>query len=100
LYFSRGEAARTRIEVNHPMKAIKKVLSLIWRGWMKFAHILGYINTRILLTVTYFVIFAIAGIIRFFARADLLDRKMNRQPTYYRNREPFKDTIQTVRRQF
>lgn len=82
------------------MKAIKKFFSLLWRGWMKFAHILGYINTRILLTATYFVIFAIAGIIRFFVRADLLDRKMTKQASYYRDREPFKDTLETVRRQF
>lgn len=82
------------------MKPIKQFFSLIWRGWMKFAHILGYINTRILLTVTYFVIFAIAGIIRFFVRADLLDRKMTKKASYYHSREPFKDTLESVRRTF
>jgi hypothetical protein len=82
------------------MKLIVQFFRLIWRGWMKFAHILGYINTRILLTVTYFVIFAIAGIIRFFVRADLLDRKMDKKESYYHKREPFKDTIQSVRRTF
>lgn len=82
------------------MKPILQFFSLLWRGWKKFAHVLGMVNTRILLTVTYFVIFAVAAIGVLLSRADLLDRKMDKQPTYYRNREPFKDTLQTVRRQF
>jgi hypothetical protein len=82
------------------MKAIKQFFSLLWRGWMKFAHILGVINTKILLTITYFVVLAVAAIIRMLVRADLLDRKMEKKPTYYHNREPFKDTLETVRRTF
>ena len=82
------------------MKPILQFFSLLWRGWKKFAHILGIVNTRILLTVTYFIILAIAGLIRMLIRADLLDRRMDPKPTYYHNREPFKDTLQTVRRQF
>jgi hypothetical protein len=82
------------------MKPITQFFSLLWRGWKKFAHILGIINTRILLTVTYFVLLAIAAIVRAITRADLLDRKMDRKPSYYHAREPFKDTLETVRRQF
>ncbi|HEX6791231.1 MAG TPA: hypothetical protein VF247_07975 [Candidatus Krumholzibacteria bacterium] len=82
------------------MKFILKPFLLLWQGWKKFAHILGIINTRILLTITYFVLLSVAALIRTIARADLLDRKMEKKPTYYRNREPFKDTIQSVRRTF
>jgi len=82
------------------MKAIKQFFSLLWRGWKKFAHVLGIVNTRILLTISYFVIFAIAWLFTRLARTDLLDRKMNKAPTYYHPREPFKDTLETVRRQF
>jgi hypothetical protein len=82
------------------MKPILNFFSLLWRGWKKFAHILGMINTRILLTITYFVIFAVAFLGVVFSRADLLDRKMEKKPTYYRARTPFKDTLQSVRRQF
>jgi hypothetical protein len=82
------------------MSAIKQFFSLLWRGWKKFAHVLGIVNTRILLTVTYFVIFAVAWVISRLARADLLDRKIKKVPSYYHIREPFKDTIETVRRQF
>lgn len=82
------------------MKPILNFFSLIWRGWKKFSHILGAINTRILLTLTYFIIFAFAFLAVVFSRADLLDRKMEKKPTYYRTRDPFKDTLQSVRRQF
>ena len=82
------------------MKPIKQFFSLLWRGWMKFAHVLGVVNTKILLTVTYFVLLAVAAVIRIITRADLLDRKMDKKPSYYHNREPFKDTIETVRRTF
>jgi hypothetical protein len=82
------------------MSAIKQFFSLLWRGWKKFAHVLGIVNTRILLTITYFVVFAVAWLFTRLARADLLDRRIRKVPSHYRDREPFKDTIQTVRRQF
>ncbi len=82
------------------MKYILMPFSLLWRGWKKFAHILGIVNTKILLTITYFILLSVAALIRSLVRADLLDRKMDKKPSYYKNREPFKDTIQTVRRTF
>ena len=82
------------------MKYILYPFLLLWKGWKKFAHILGVVNTRILLTATYFVIFAVAFIGVLISRADLLDRKMDKKASYYHNREPFKDTLQTVKRTF
>lgn len=79
---------------------MKKFFSLIWRGWKKFAHVLGIINTRILLTVSYFVIFAIASVITKVTGQDLLDRRMKREATYYHPHEPVQATIEAVRRQF
>ena len=82
------------------MEFIKKFFSLIWRGWKKFAHVLGIINTRILLTISYFVIFAFASLITAFARKDLLDRRMTRASTYYHDHETIHATLETARRQF
>jgi predicted anti-sigma-YlaC factor YlaD len=82
------------------MKLIIDFFKLLWKGWKKFAHILGVVNTRILLTITYFIIFAIASLAVLMSRADLLDRKMDKKASYYHNREPFKDTLQTVKRSF
>ena len=82
------------------MRPIKQFLSLLWRGWKKFAHVLGIVNTRILLTITYFIMFAFAWLFITLRRADLLDRKIDQSPSFYRHREPFKDTLETVRRTF
>jgi Saxitoxin biosynthesis operon protein SxtJ len=76
-----------------------KVLKLIWRGWMAFAHALGWFNARVLLTVTYFVVIAIAWIGTRLSRADLLDKRPDK-PAHYHDREPFKDTLASCRRQF
>ena len=76
-----------------------KFFKLIWRGWMKFAHVLGWINTRILLTITYFVVIAIAWISTQLSRADLLDKRPGKA-VHYHDRKPFKDTVASCRRQF
>jgi len=45
------------------MKILKKIWAGFKKGWMKFAHILGKINTTILLSIVYFVIIGIYSII-------------------------------------
>jgi hypothetical protein len=79
---------------------MKKFFSLLWRGWKKFAHVLGIINTRILLTVSYFVILAVAAVTSKVAGKDLLDRRMKRAETYYHPHEPIQATLESCRRQF
>jgi hypothetical protein len=79
---------------------MKAFFSLIWRGWKKFAHGLGIVNTKILLTLTYFIIMAIAAIIAYLVRADLLDRRMRKEASYWRKRERVDISIDACRRQF
>ena len=79
---------------------MKKFFSLLWRGWKKFAHVLGIINTRILLTISYFVILAFASIFTKLGRKDLLDRNMSPKPTFYYPHEPVAATVEACRRQF
>jgi hypothetical protein len=79
---------------------MKKFFSLIWRGWKKFAHVLGIINTRILLTVSYFVILAFAAVITKITGKDLLERRMKPAQSYYHEHEPVQATLEACRRQF
>jgi hypothetical protein len=79
---------------------MKKLLSLIWRGWKKFAHGLGIINTRILLTITYFIIIAVASVGARLFGADLLDRRMKPKESYWHDREPLSADLESCRRQF
>ncbi len=65
------------------------ILIPIERGWMKTAHALGWINTRILLLILFF---AVLTPIRFFLwifKKDLLDERINpSQASYWVVREP------------
>lgn len=49
-----------------------KVVRVAHDGWMSFSHVLGWINTRVLLVVVYFVVITpIALIMRLFGRGSL-----------------------------
>lgn len=82
------------------MHLIKKFFSLLWRGWKKFAHVLGIVNTRILLTISYFVILAFAAVITKVMGKDLIDRRMKPAPSFYHPHEPIQATVEACRRQF
>lgn len=45
------------------MRILKKIWEVLKKGWMKFAHILGVINTTILLSIMYFVVVGVYSII-------------------------------------
>jgi hypothetical protein len=79
---------------------MKKFFSLLWRGWKKFAHVLGIIQTRILLTIAYFVMIAFASVLTRIMGKDLLDRRLKSGPTYYHQHEPITATLESCRRQF
>lgn len=38
-------------------------LSVAYRGWMRFAHAIGWFNSRVLLTIVYFVVIMPIGLI-------------------------------------
>lgn len=80
--------------------SMKKFFLLIWRGWKAVAHALGIVNTKILLTVAYFIIIAIgAGLTRLFG-ADLLDKRRKKKDSFWSVREPVEVTIESCKRQF
>jgi hypothetical protein len=59
-------------------------LGPLYRGWMKFAEVLGWINTRLLLGfVFYAMITPIGFLVRFFGR-DPMARKFDPQAASYR----------------
>ncbi len=72
------------------MKTVIRWLKILYKGWMKFAHFIGKINTTILLTFFYFLIFGIAKMITVIGKKDLLDLKLGDRLTYWRVRKNFK----------
>ena len=59
-------------------------LFVVYRVWMKFGHIAGWINTRIILGIMFYFIFFPAGILmRLFAK-DPMARKLDSTAKSYR----------------
>jgi len=54
---------------------MRKFLSKIWAGWKRFAHILGRINTAIILFLFYYLIFAPFGMVMRLFGYDSLRKK-------------------------
>jgi hypothetical protein len=75
-------------------------LGPVEKGWMKFGHVLGWINTRIILTVLFaLVVTPIGAVARLFR--DPLDRRLNDdKPTYWLPRKSAPGRPEAYERQF
>jgi hypothetical protein len=62
---------------------IPAVLKPIHIFWMKLAHVLSWINTRLLLCVVFYVLFFPIGLIMKLFGFDPLDRKLERDRSSY-----------------
>jgi hypothetical protein len=78
-----------------------KVLGPIYAGWMKFAFVLGWVNSRILLSVIFVFLFIPTSLImRIFGR-DALERQFNRKASsYWVDRDLIKSVQEHCERQF
>lgn len=68
------------------------VLKPVYVGWMMFAFVLGWVNTRIILGVFYYFILTPIGLILRLTGKDLLDKRLDRSAKTYwirRERVPF-----------
>lgn len=61
-----------------PGLLIPTILGPVHRGWMAFAMVLGHINTRIILTVLFYLVFTPIGLIMRLFR-DPLNRSLRHQ---------------------
>ena len=63
---------------------LTEVLRPVFYVWMKLGHVLGWINTRIILGLVFFIMFApIALLLRILGK-DPLQRKLNDEVRTYR----------------
>ena len=63
--------------------SLPMALRPIYKVWMKFAEALGWINTRIILSVIFFLVFTPYGILARLLGKDLLDLKWKRRADSY-----------------
>ena len=80
---------------------LPKVLSPIYKLWMGLAGILGWINTRILLGLIFYLVFTPIGLIMRVLRRDVLKRKVDPSvDTYWVDREKNSNIKEHFKRQF
>lgn len=59
-------------------------LFVIYRIWLKFGHVAGWINTRIILGIMFYLVFFPAGILMRFFGKDPMARKLDGAMNSYR----------------
>lgn len=75
-------------------------LKVMYKAWMKFAHALGWVNTRIILSLVYFLIFTPIAVLFKVIGKELLDRRFETVGSYWIKREPRIFRQDDYRRQF
>jgi hypothetical protein len=70
------------------------------KWWMLFAHALGWVNTRILLSIFYLIILAIPAIILRLLRRDPLRRSFHNGVTYWQEKPQLDHSMDRAKRQF
>ena len=69
--------------------------------WMKLAHLLGWVNTRLLLGIIFFVIITPMAIVMKVLGRDALNRKINKDAdSYWIPRPPIESVKEHCERQF
>jgi hypothetical protein len=64
------------------------VLRWPYYGWMKFAGVLGWVNTRVLLTLFFFLVLTPVGLVMWLFRRDALGRRLAKgSASYWERRE-------------
>ena len=73
----------------------------IYIFWMKLAFILGWVNTRILLIILFYLVFAPLGLAMKLFRVDSLDRRIDKQKdSYWHKKEKKYFSLLNYERQF
>ena len=68
---------------------LKPVLRPIYVLWMKFAYVLGWVNTRLLLGIFFYVVITPVGLVLRLLGRDPLTRKIDRsQSSYWTKPDP------------
>jgi hypothetical protein len=80
--------------------AIPPAAMVFHRAWMTLAGVLGYVNSRILLAIIFYLILSPLGVIKRVFGSDLLDRRSGKAPSYWRQRTATRQTREGFERAF
>jgi hypothetical protein len=94
LYWLAGAAAWLLAALVYP-----KGLAPLYKVWMAFGHALGWVNSRIILGIVFFVVVMPMGLVMRLFGKDFLSMRPNRSGSYWVQRQQ-KLTPQSMRNQF
>jgi len=63
--------------------ALPALLKPVYILWMKLAFVMGWINTRLILCMLFYLLFAPMGLVMRLFKVDLLDRKIEKNKDSY-----------------
>ncbi|MBI04414.1 MAG: sxtJ [Pelagibacteraceae bacterium] len=76
------------------------ILKPLYIGWMIFAVILGWIMTRVILSIVFYLIMTPIGLIVKLLGKDFLALKISDSKTYWNNRDNYTEKNQNYEKQF
>lgn len=79
---------------------LNNVGSRFYRWWMMFAHALGYVNTKILLTIFYVLVIGPVWLIATVMRSDFLGLRTKGKTTFWKPRSSEQGTRESSLHQF
>ncbi len=82
------------------MKTLREIGRTLYKWWMRFAHLLGFMNTRILLTITYFLLVGPTSLLMRLFGKDPLNLKFRKTTSFWIDREPREHSLENARHQF
>jgi len=68
--------------------------------WMRAAHALGWLNTRLLLILVYYLVMTPTGVVMRLVGRDPLDRRLNDRPSYWVERKRYPEPRGSMERRF
>lgn len=77
-----------------------RFLRPVHKHWMQMAHALGWLNTRVLLGLVYFLVMTPIGIVMRLMGRDPLDRRLKDRPSYWVGRKQPPDLKESMEHRF
>ena len=77
---------------------VKKALKFIWEKWKAFARLVGVFNSKVLLTLFYFIPYALFGTIMIITRRDPLRVRRIKGSTAWIKRNPDEKDVEKLKR--
>jgi hypothetical protein len=79
---------------------MRKALKVIHDYWMRFARLLGRVQTTVILFVIYFGVVGVMAVISFVFGRDFLDKRLTDRASFWRDREGKTPALEESKRQF